>query len=258
MVAYTFYASDNRVRRYAETLARRGDEVDVIALRRRDQPSVEVINGVRVLQVQRREVNERRKLSYLRRLMLFFARAMAISTRRHLARRYDLFHIHSVPDFLVFTAWLPKLLGARIILDIHDLLPEFYASKFGTTCDSTIGRSLIAVERASTAFADHVIVANHLWQQRLCSRSIKDPGKCTTMLNFPDQAIFFRRVLEKSDHKFVMLYPGSLNCHQGVDVAVHAFALGSMPFDLITFLITAAGQLLMVRPVFGAPVPADR
>jgi hypothetical protein len=34
--------------------------------------------------------------------------------------------------------------------------------------------------------------------------------------------------------------------------AVHAFALGSMPFDLITCLITFAGQLLMVRPVFGA------
>jgi hypothetical protein len=34
--------------------------------------------------------------------------------------------------------------------------------------------------------------------------------------------------------------------------AVHAFALGSMPFDLITGLITVAGQLLMVRPVFGA------
>ena len=34
--------------------------------------------------------------------------------------------------------------------------------------------------------------------------------------------------------------------------AVHAFALGSFPFDLITFLITAVGQLLMIRPVFGA------
>jgi hypothetical protein len=33
--------------------------------------------------------------------------------------------------------------------------------------------------------------------------------------------------------------------------AVHAFALGSMPFDLITCLITVVGQLLMIRPVFG-------
>ena len=33
--------------------------------------------------------------------------------------------------------------------------------------------------------------------------------------------------------------------------AVHAFALGSFPFDLITCLITVAGQVLMIRPVFG-------
>ena len=34
MVAYTFYEADNRVRRYGESLARRGDKVDAIALRR--------------------------------------------------------------------------------------------------------------------------------------------------------------------------------------------------------------------------------
>jgi hypothetical protein len=34
--------------------------------------------------------------------------------------------------------------------------------------------------------------------------------------------------------------------------AVHAFALGSFPFDGITCLITVVGQLLMIRPVFGA------
>ena len=32
MIAYTAYESDNRVRRYAETLAKRGDHVDIIAL----------------------------------------------------------------------------------------------------------------------------------------------------------------------------------------------------------------------------------
>ena len=47
-------------------------------------------------------------------------------------------HVHSVPDFLVFAALVPKLLGARIILDIHDILPEFYASKFGASKDSRL------------------------------------------------------------------------------------------------------------------------
>ena len=36
-VAYTFYENDNRVIRYAEARAERGDDVDVIALRRPGQ-----------------------------------------------------------------------------------------------------------------------------------------------------------------------------------------------------------------------------
>ena len=46
MVGYAFYETDNRVRRYAEALVRRGDEVDAIVLRRAGQVSFEVINGV--------------------------------------------------------------------------------------------------------------------------------------------------------------------------------------------------------------------
>ena len=32
MVAYSFYETDNRVRRYAEALARRGDKVDALSI----------------------------------------------------------------------------------------------------------------------------------------------------------------------------------------------------------------------------------
>ena len=45
MVAYTFYETDNRVRRYAEALVNRGDQVDAIVLARDGQPSFEVIQG---------------------------------------------------------------------------------------------------------------------------------------------------------------------------------------------------------------------
>lgn len=45
MVAYTFYEYDGRVRRYAESPAKRGDAVDVIALKYRDEPSVQVVSA---------------------------------------------------------------------------------------------------------------------------------------------------------------------------------------------------------------------
>lgn len=224
MVAYTFYEFDNRVRRYAETLAKRGDQVDVIALRLEDQCSEEILKGVRIFRIQQRVVNESRKLSYLGKLLLFFLRSMLFLAKKQLQHRYDLVHVHSIPDFEVFAAWLPKLMGSKVILDIHDLLPELYASKFRTSRGSLVCKLLIAVERISSAFADHVIAANHIWQKTLLSRSVKN-HKCTAILNFPDRSLFFRRGRHRADHKFIIVYPGTLNYHQGVDIAIRAFAL---------------------------------
>jgi hypothetical protein len=76
MVSYSFYEGDNRVMRYAETLAKRGDEVEVIALRRRGQQCSENINGVRVRRIQDRTINEKSRFSYLFRTALFFFRSI--------------------------------------------------------------------------------------------------------------------------------------------------------------------------------------
>ena len=224
MVGYTFYESDNRVRRYAETLARRGDSVDVVSLRQEGQSPTAVINGVNVFRIQRRVLNEKGRFAYLGKLLLFFVRSMFFLTREQIRTRYDLIHVHSVPDFEVFAAVFAKLTGSKIILDIHDIVPEFYVSKFGTTQHSVIFKLLIAMERMSTAFSDHVIAANHIWGKRLRQRSVQD-SKCTTILNFPDSDVFQRRGRNRTDDKFVILYPGTLNYHQGVDIAVRAFSL---------------------------------
>src|SRR5487761_2042 len=225
MVAYTFYERDNRVRRYAETLARRGDSVDVVSLRSEGQSAEEVvINGVRVFRIQRRVKDEKNKLEYLSRLLLFFARSMYFVTRKQIKERYDLIHIHSVPDFEVFAAWYPKIAGSRIILDIHDILPEFYASKFNSSQKSLTFKLLVAMERMSAAFSDHVVVANHIWEKRLRERSVKGT-KCTTILNYPDTHLFHKRGRDRKDNKFIILYPGTINYHQGLDIAIRAFSL---------------------------------
>jgi glycosyltransferase involved in cell wall biosynthesis len=224
MVAYTFYEEDNRVRRYAEALAKRGDQVDAVALRKGDQPKEEILNGVHIYRIQSRVVNEKSKFTYLGRILSFLIRSMLFLTRKQLSgRRYDLVHVHSVPDFEVFSAIVPKLMGSKIILDIHDLLPEFYTSKFKTPKDSFTFSALVATERMSAAFSDHVIAANHVWEKRIEDRSVGQ-GKCTTVLNFPDTDIFRKRGRQRDDGKFVIIYPGTLNYHQGLDIAIRAFA----------------------------------
>jgi len=230
MIAYAFYESNGRIMQYANALVERGDDVDVFALRREGQAPFEVIDGVNVYRIQTRTVNEKGSLSYLRRILKFALLSGFIVTRRHISTPYDVIHVHSVPDFLVFSAVVPRLLGARVILDIHDILPELYSSKFGVSKKSFLFKSLLLTEKLSIGFSDHVIIANDLWHARLLSRSVK-PGKCTVFINYPNARIFIPARTRDAGDKFIVLYPGSLNKHQGLDIAVQAFAqvAGKMP-----------------------------
>lgn len=226
MVAYTFYESDTRVLQYATALRQRGDTVDVVALSREaDQPEFEVLDGVNVFRIQHRAVNEKGLSAYARRILSFLFRSTWFLHKKHRERPYDVVHVHNVPDFLVLAALPLKLGKVPVILDIHDLLPEFYASKFKVGHDSLVFRILKFVERCSAWFATHVIVANHLWRDRYAERSAS-LEKCSVVRNYPDLDIFVAQSsrLRTSKDRFILIYPGSLNAHQGLDVAIHAFA----------------------------------
>jgi glycosyltransferase involved in cell wall biosynthesis/peptidoglycan/xylan/chitin deacetylase (PgdA/CDA1 family) len=224
MLAYTFYEFDNRVRRYAETLARRGDHVDVIALSGPYfQQPVEEINGVTVHRIQHREYNETSKWAYASRLLRFLVKSSRYLARLYDRHRYDVIHVHNMPDFLVFAAWYPKMRGAKLILDVHDIVPELFENKFKTRISSTYSRALKAIEKASAQFVDHVIVSNDLWATTLVERSVPRE-KCSVCLNHVDLSIFYQRPRTRQDDRFIVVFPGSLQWHQGLDIAIEAFA----------------------------------
>jgi glycosyltransferase involved in cell wall biosynthesis len=223
MIAYSGYESDNRVRRYAEALVSRGDQVDVIALATGGaELGSTVIKGVNVRRIQRRDLPEGSKLDYVQRLLRFLITSSATLTREHRAKRYDAIHVHNMPDFLVFAAWYPKWTGVRIILDIHDIVPELYASKFRFGQQSYHVTFLKVIEKVCARFADHVIVSNDLWYEKLVERSVRKEN-CTVFLNHVDRSIFYAHARTRTDGKFVILFPGSFQWHQGLDIAIRAF-----------------------------------
>ncbi|CAM5798290.1 glycosyltransferase family 4 protein [Rhizobacter fulvus] len=225
MVAHSFYESDNRIIRYAESLATRGDEVHVIALRRRpDLPADELSNGVHVHRIQDRYgKRESSSWSFLWPLLRF-----TLASSRWLGARgrprFDVVHVHNIPDFLVFAAWSAKLRGAKVVLDIHDIVPEFFASKFGVGSDAPIVKALRLMEKASAAMADRVILGNHLWVEKYASRSASR-GKCTAIVNHVDEKVFRPLPRQRVGSEPRIVFPGGLQWHQGLDIAIRAFAV---------------------------------
>ena len=223
MVAYAYYEGNTRIEQYANALIQRGDTVEIISLNRGGLPAVETLEGVKIYRVQDRKLQREGFFTYLLQVTTFIIRAFLFLAKKHLENPYDVIHVHSVPDFLVFSALAPKIDGVPLILDIHDILPEFYLTKFRAKHGSLLFRLLVLVEKVSVAFSNHVIIANPIWHERLLQRSAK-PDKVTTIWNYPNPKVFFPRPKKRDDEKFAMIYPGSLNWHQGLDIAIQAFA----------------------------------
>ena len=253
MVIYAYYESNQRIEQYVNALVQRGDTVDIISLNRGGLPALETMRGAKIHRMQTRRVHRESFLTYASQITTFMIRSFLFLAKKQFVDPYDVIHVHSVPDFLVFSALVPKLRGVPLILDIHDILPEFYSTKFRARKGSLIFKLLVLAEKLSIRFSNHVIIANPIWHERLLQRSAS-PEKVTTIWNYPDPKIFFPRPKKRTDEKFVMLYPGSLNWHQGLDIAIRAFAkvteevpnaefwiYGEEPF------IDAAGHIVMFQ-----------
>src|SRR5262245_47377754 len=116
MVSHSFYESDNRIIRYAEALVERGNRVEVVSLRRTPkQRRCEAINGVVVHRIQDRfGKSEKSPWSYLWPLLRFVLVSAKWLHAQSVIEKFDLVHVHNIPDFLVFAALPAKRCGAAV------------------------------------------------------------------------------------------------------------------------------------------------
>ncbi len=156
-IAFTNYDADPRVRRMSEALAERGDEVVAITLRQPGKPASRTMSGVRVEGINVEQYKGANIAAYMLQYVRFVFAAMWMLTRMHLRQRFDIVHVNNMPDFLVFSALPARLLGARVILDLHDPMPELWAAKFGGNGRHPAVRVITGVERLSVGFADKAI-----------------------------------------------------------------------------------------------------
>jgi len=245
VLVWSVYESDSRVRRYSEALAERGDLVDVICLSSNHKKKIPIkynLNGVNVYEVGKR-LQEKNILDYLITLIKFFFISFYYTTKLHIRQKYDLIHVHSLPDFEVFAALIPKLFAAKIILDIHDPLPDFYKAKYSTENNNIYFKILSLLEWLSTKFADHVITVTDYWKDVISKRSHIPDSKISVILNLPDTRLFNpeKYANKKSSKIFTLLYPGTLNKHCGIDIVIKAVKLVKEQIPSLRFMIYGKG-----------------
>jgi glycosyltransferase involved in cell wall biosynthesis len=224
MIVHSDYYQDARVRRYAEDLAENGAKVDIICLSNNSPTKPLLKEGISLYPVNMgrlysSEINY--LVEYLIAFVLYSFKLLFLFAKNH----YQVIHVHNMPDFLVFTALIPRLFGAYVILDIHDPMPELYICKFGKSIDSPLVRLILFQEKISINFANAVIIPSHISKRGLVARG-RPAAKISVVFNIPNTEIFDRqkyRGLQLGNHKFfTMVYPGTIAPRYGLDIPIRA------------------------------------
>jgi glycosyltransferase involved in cell wall biosynthesis len=242
MISHSVYDFDGRVRRAAESLAERGDVVDVICVRDKYGRRRNSVNGVGVFKIKRRYNIYEGIMKYVFGWFIFFSLYFLWVTKLFFQKKYDLIHVHNLPDFLVFATIIPKLFGSKIVLDIHDIVPEFYAQRFNVSMKHIAVRFLKWVEKISTTYVDHVIIANDIWKDTLIKRGVKE-NKVTVILNTPTWSFSYPVEKKNNPGQFTLIYPGTLKEHFGVDIAIEAIDILRLSIPTIRLNIIGWGPL---------------
>jgi glycosyltransferase involved in cell wall biosynthesis len=222
MVVHAAYPQDVRVFREARLAVREGYDVHVVALREEGQAAKEVVEDVQVVRVP---VSHRRGASWasmIAEYVSFCVLATTVLARRTISQPYDIVQIHNPPDFLVASALLPKIRGARMILDVHDLSSDMFSMRFEGRFAKLVERPLRLVERLAARFADAVITVHEPYRNELVARGVP-AAKIVVVMNTVDETLLPQTQRTKEEG-FRIVYHGTITPHYGVELLLEAAA----------------------------------
>ncbi len=228
LVTHSHYPDDPRAVKHATALREAGYEAIVIALRRAGEAKRETLAGVEVRRVGL-EHKRGGGARYLFEYAAIFALASWELAKLSVSCRPAVVQINNPPDFLVFAGLLPKLLGAKLVLDLHEPMPELLASIQGQSPDAPRVRLLKWIEQVSTRFADAVITVSEICRKRFVERGTP-VEKITVVKNVSDLRLFDPARFAGGEASAGagagarLIYHGTLVNRYGVDLAVRALA----------------------------------
>ena len=247
MVCQSYYLRDPRVRREAEALADDGFAVDIITLRDKGEPKKEEVNGVNIYHIP---LMRKRGgiIRYLFEYFWFFILASVFLAYLFIKKRYKLIQIHTMPDFLVFCALIPKMFKAKIILDVHEPMPELFTSKYNLGKKNFLKKILILQEKISFSFPHQIITVSDPLKGLFIERNLSIKNRIDVVLNVPDTKIFKRMNIKKSsktDSDFILIYTGTIAERNGLDIAVRGVYLLKDKIPNLKLLIIGEGENLV-------------
>jgi len=247
MVVFSYYPADTRPRREAEALIKEGIPVDVICLRKDFETKKEIVNNVRVYRLPLKR-SRGGKLRYLWEYNCFIIMSFFALSFLFIREQYKIIHVHNMPDILVFSSLIPSLCGSKIILDLHDPMPELFMAKYNIKKKNLFIRILCLQEKYSIRFADIVITPNIAFRNLFVSRGCPK-SKIHIVMNSAQESIFHKYGTDinlnfRNNSKFIIISHGTITERNGIEVALEAIALLRDKIPNIVFHVYGEGDFV--------------
>src|SRR5690348_6536518 len=188
MVVHSRYpVGEPRVEREARAAVAAGYDVQVVCLGSGGEPPVETRDGVGIVRIPIEHVRGAGARRMLFEYGGFTLAAAARVAALHRRARLDAVYVHAPPDFLILSALLPRLRGAGVVLDIHDLSPDMFEARFaGSSLAAAAERALRAVELRACRLADRVVTVHEQYRDELVQHGVPRQ-KISVVMNSPDE-----------------------------------------------------------------------
>jgi len=241
MVRNSYYPWMKPNRRNAETLVSCGYEVDVICMRNTGQKNREVINGVKVYRFPLRH-HRGGIFRYLFEYLVFFIAASLQLIWFSLKKRYDVIEVSGMPDFMVFTAFIPKLMGTVVVINLYDHVPESYMQFFKVNEKSLVIRFLRKIEGISVRWVDYCLGTQIITKQKIEAHGVS-ASKISVILNVPAEDYSTHSLKpHKDNNTFSVMTHGSLLEIYGVQTLISATPLLVNEIPNIKVKIMGSGE----------------
>lgn len=241
-VVHGSYPEDPRVRREAAVAADAAERVLVVCLRQHGHPNTGHHARIRIVRLPGRK-SRGSVVDYVREYMMFTVRVFLLFARDERFRRARVVHLHTLPDFLIFAAMPAIRNGARSILDMHEIFPEFIRSKFPAVPGLVAVSAARFLERASRARATVTITVNRPIRDLLASRRARRDERIEVVHNVADS----RDMGDPEPRNYTvrtpirLVYHGTLTHLYGLDIAIEAVSHARVSGVSVTLDIFGGG-----------------
>jgi len=219
--------------------------VDILCIKQEGQSDFENYKGVHYYRLPIHYKTGDSQFRILTKYFKFTVISFMEMVKKNTQKKYDIIHVHNPPDFFILAAIpLKWIYRTKIILDLHDMLPEAFISNLNVPENHIFVKIAKCIENVSILFSDAVICTNEYDKSIVLSRNHISPEKIFVVMNSPDMDILKIENGSKSalalDKKFVILFEGSIWKRRGIQTVIDAVEMVKEKLP-IYFLIVGDG-----------------